>query len=152
MLVSLSPFDIPDVMRIERLPGYEAYIHSWTAEEHLAELASPDSRYFGWRTAAGLMGFAILQKYGQPGHRLRRLAVAEPGGGTGTALLRGVVDGMFRASAAEAVDLHVKPDNLRARHVYGREGFVVGGGDDLQGQGMVLTRAAWAALPRRTGP
>jgi len=150
MLVSLTPFDLPDVMRIERLPGYDDYINRWTAEEHSAELASPDVRYFGWRTAAGLQGFAILQRYRQPVIRLRRLAVVEPGAGVGTRLLHGVIDGLFKASKAEAVDLHVKPGNIRARHVYEREGFVEGGGEDLQGQGMILTRAAWAALPRRS--
>ena len=152
MLAALAPADIPEIMRIERLPGYDAYIHQWTADEHRAELASPDARYYGWRQAHGLAGFAILQRYRQPMVRLRRLAVVAPGGGIGARLLRGVVDGLFQATRAQAVDLHVKPDNDRARHVYAREGFVEGGDEDLQGQGMILTRQAWTALPRRAGP
>ena len=151
MLAALAPADVPEIMRIERLPGYDAYIHNWSAEEHLAQLTSPDARYLGWRVAHGLAGFAILQRYRKPMVRLRRLAVVEPGGGVGTALLRGVIDGLFQATRAEAVDLHVKPGNDRARHVYVREGFIDGGDEDLLGEGMILTRGAWAALPRRAG-
>lgn len=145
----LHPADIAEVMRIERLKGYDAFIHSWAAEVHAAEMASLDARYFGRRTDCGLAGFAILQKFHEPTVRLRRIAVDAPGDGQGTALLRDVVDWLFTSTNAVAVDLHVRTNNHRARHVYAREGFVEGGHDDLQGEGMILTREAWAALPRR---
>ena len=149
MLDALTPDDIAEVMRIERLPGYDAFIGAWSAEGHADEIASPDARYLGWRAGQGLAGFAIFQRFTQPVVRLRRIAVADPGGGTGTHLLRGAVDWLFAANPAEAIDLHVRPENLRARHVYGREGFVAGGADDLGGEGMILTREAWVARPRR---
>ena len=149
-LVSLSEEDLAEVMRIERLPGYDAFIHSWTAEIHATELTSADARYFGYRAGAALAGFAILQKFREPTVRLRRIAVDSPGAGAGTALLRDVVDWLFETSDAQALDLRVRPGNRRARHVYGREGFIQGGGDDLLGEGMILTRPEWAALSRRT--
>lgn len=151
MFDALTPADIPEVMRIERLPGYDAWIGCWTAQAHAEELASADARYFGWRDGGRLAGFSILQRFHEPTVRLRRIAVAEPGHGIGTPLLRAVVDWVFATSPAEAVDLHVRQQNARARHVYAREGFVVGGGDDLGSEGMILSRTAWAALPRRIG-
>jgi RimJ/RimL family protein N-acetyltransferase len=149
MLDALTPADIAEVMRIERLPGYSAFIGAWTAEAHADEMASPDARYLGWRAGRGLAGFAIFQRFTQPVVRLRRIAVEGPGGGTGTHLLRGAVDWLFETNPARAIDLHVRAENQRARHVYSREGFVVGGGDDRGEEGMVLTREAWTALPRR---
>jgi GNAT superfamily N-acetyltransferase len=145
MLDARRPDDIAEVMRIERLPGYDAFIGAWTAEGHAEEMASPDARYLGWRVEGGLAGFAIFQRFTQPVVRLRRIAVAKPGGGTGSRLLRAAVGWLFAANPADAVDLHVRTANLRARHVYGREGFVVGGGDDLGGEGMILTRRVWMA-------
>jgi RimJ/RimL family protein N-acetyltransferase len=75
--------------------------------------------------------------------------VAEPGGGVGSALFRAVVDWVFETSDAVAVDLHVRPHNARAIRVYQREGFTPGGREDLLGEGLILSREAWAALPRR---
>ena len=61
-LSPLSPADIPEVMRIERLPGYDAFVGRWDLDEHTAELASSDARYFGLRDGDRLGGFVILQK------------------------------------------------------------------------------------------
>jgi GNAT superfamily N-acetyltransferase len=145
MLAALTPEDIAEVMRIERLPGYDAYIGAWTAEAHAEEMASPAARYLGWRKAGGLEGFAILQRFLAPVARLRRLAVEQPGGGTGTALLRSVLDWVFTTTLAKAVDLHVRPENLRARAVYRREGFVSSAPDNPMAEEMILGRARWAA-------
>ena len=41
--------DIPTIMEIERTPGYENFIGTWSAEEHLARMRSPDARYIVWR-------------------------------------------------------------------------------------------------------
>ncbi len=150
-LVPLTEGDIAEIMRIERLPGYDAFIHSWTAEAHAAEMNSPDARYLGHRAGGGLVGFTILQKFREPTVRLRRIAVDAPGQGAGAALLRDLVDWLFETSQAQALDLHVVTENHRARHVYQREGFVPGGGAP-PGEGMILTRAAWAALPRKHHP
>ena len=65
-LVSLSEEDLAEVMRIERLPGYDAFIHSWTAEIHATELTSADARYFGYRAGAALAGFTILRSSASP--------------------------------------------------------------------------------------
>jgi RimJ/RimL family protein N-acetyltransferase len=149
MLTPLEDADVPEIMRIERLPGYDAFVGRWSAEEHAAERRSPEARYFAWREDGRVAGFVILQKFNEPMVRLRRIAVAEPGGGTGTRLLRAVVDWLFEATKAEAVDLHVRPEKGRARTVYRRAGCASGGAGDPAHEAMVLTREAWAALPRR---
>jgi RimJ/RimL family protein N-acetyltransferase len=149
MLTPLTDADMPEIMRIERLPGYDAFVGRWTAEEHAAEHRSPQARYFAWREDGRLVGFVILQKLTDPQVRLRRIAVADPGAGAGTRLLRAVVDEVFETTPAQAVDLQVRPENARARKVYLREGFISLGDGDPEHEQMLLTRETWAALPRR---
>ena len=145
MLVPLTPGDIPDLLRIERLPGYDAFIGQWTPEEHAAEMVSPAARYLGWREDGILTGFVIFQRFDQPVVRLRRIAVAKAGGGLGTTLLRAVVDWAFANSHAEAVDLHVRAGNDRARAVYAREGFTPSGAFEDDAEEMIVSRARWSA-------
>lgn len=140
MLVDLTPADIAECMRIERLPGYDAFVGQWTAEEHANEMASPAARYLGWRTDEGLAGFVIFQRYLDPVVRLRRIAVTQPDGGTGARLLLAVIDWLFERNPASAIDLHVRPANERAIKVYSREGFVMAQPEDDDAETMILTR------------
>jgi RimJ/RimL family protein N-acetyltransferase len=144
-LVHLSPADIPEVMRIERLPGYEEFVGRFTDEEHAAEMACAQSRYFGLREDGRLLGFVILQDLAEPRVLLRRIAVDDVGRGVGTRLLRGVLDWVFETTDAEAVTLDVYRGNPRARRVYDREGFVYEREDEVHVY-MALQRARWARL------
>lgn len=151
MLTPMTESALPDLMRLERMPGYEAFVGRWERDVHLAEMASPDARYFTWRPDGAVEGFTILQHFRQPIVRLRRIAVAAPNSGTGAALLRSVMDWVFTNTDALGLDLQVRNDNLRAKAVYHREGFVLEGeGDDASHQRMIISRDAWSALPRRT--
>jgi len=141
-LALLTKADIADVMRMERMEGYDAFIGRFTAEEHRAELASRDACYLGWREGAELLGFTILQDLNAPMVLLRRIAVAEVGRGTGTRLFRAAVDWIFAATDAEAVSLHVRPGNDRARRIYAREGFSTYSSDET-GERMSVSRAIW---------
>lgn len=145
-LSPLTTADIAEVMRIERLPGYDAFVGRWTADEHAAEMASPDARYFGLRRDGGLGGFVILQKFREPSVRLRRIAVDGVGRGTGTQVLRDIMDWVFASSDARALHLDVHVDNARARHVYEREGFVGQGLADPIHRLMEIPRERWASL------
>lgn len=146
-LAPLTPDDIPEVMRLERLPGYEAFIGRFEADEHAALMASDDARYFGVRKdVGGLSGFAILQQMREPMVLLRRIAVESPGGGAGTRLLRAVTDRIFETTPAEALELDVALGNARARHVYAREGFTEFRPPDEVHHFLKITRARWAAL------
>src|SRR5215216_2640103 len=130
VLSPLTSADIPEVMRLERLPGYDAFIGRWSAEEHAAEMASPDARYFGVRDGARLQSFLILQQFRTRQVRLRRISVGTPGGGLGTQMLREIMDWVFDNTPAEAFWLDVHVENDRARHVYEREGMKADGGCD----------------------
>ena len=147
MLVPLTADDIAEVMRIERLPGYEGFVGTWPAEEHEAERTSPDARYLGLRDGKGLAGFVIFQKVPEPVIRLRRIAVDATDRGTGTRILRAALDWAFETLPAEAITLGVARANDRARHIYLREGFVEDGEDDVHFN-MVLTRERWIQLRR----
>jgi RimJ/RimL family protein N-acetyltransferase len=149
MLAPLSPDDIAEVMRIERLPGYDAFVGRWEAEEHAAEMASPQARYFGLRSPGGLEGFAILQELDTPSVLLRRIAVEGVSRGVGGRLLQGVMDWVFHETAAEALRLDVLPENARARRAYGREGFRDDGEAVIHGLPHILMsipRGRWTAL------
>lgn len=148
-LAPLEPADIPEVMRIERLPGYEAFIGRWDLDEHTAEMASPDARYFGLRDGGGLAGFVILQKVREPSVRLRRIAVDGVERGLGTQVLREVMDRVFETTEAGALHLDVHVDNARAHHVYVREGFVEQSQFDELHRLMEIPRARWAELRGR---
>ena len=141
----LTPADIPEVMRIERRPGYDAVVGRWEAEEHAAQMASPDVRYFGLREGAGLAGFVILEEFRAPTILLRRIAVDPVDGGLGTRLLRSVMDWVFENTSAEGLKLDVALGNPRAKHVYEREGFVEYGEDEVHYL-MSIPRARWAGL------
>jgi RimJ/RimL family protein N-acetyltransferase len=147
MLVPLNADDVAEVMRIERLPGYEGFVGTWPAEEHEAERTSPDARYLGLRDGDGLAGFVIFQKVREPAIRLRRIAVGATDKGTGTRILRAALDWVFQTFPAEAITLGVARINDRARHIYLREGFVDDGEDEVHFN-MVLTRRAWAERRR----
>lgn len=149
-LSPLTPADIPEVMRLERLPGYDAFIGRFEADEHAAQMASPDVRYFGLRDGERLAGFVILQQFREPTIRLRRIAVAEPDAGRGTVLLRAIMDWVFEATPAEALKLDVALGNPRAKHVYEREGFEPYGVDDVHHL-LRIPRERWAALRGRGG-
>ena len=148
-LSPLEPADIADVMRIERLPGYDAFIGRWEADEHAAQMASPDARYFGVRDGGGLKGFVILQNFREPSIRLRRIAVDGVERGLGTAMLRQIMDWVFETTGAAALHLDVHVDNARAHHVYVREGFAEKGLHDPIHRLMVIPRERWAALRGR---
>ena len=100
----------------------------------------------------GLSGFVILQEFRAPTILLRRIAVAEPGGGVGTRLLRVVMDWVFDQTRAEALRLDVLPANARARRVYAREGFGEDGPAVIHGLPHILMsipRSRWAELRGR---
>jgi RimJ/RimL family protein N-acetyltransferase len=144
-LSPLTPADIPEVMRIERLPGYDAVVGRFTVEEHAEQFASPDACYFGLRDGERLAGFVIMQEIRQPTVVLRRIAVGQPERGVGTRLVRGVMDWTFQSTSAQALKLDVHLDNARAKHVYEREGFRQYDQDEVH-YFMRIQRERWVEL------
>ena len=124
------PADIAAIRSIEGDPRYEGLVGRWSEAQHLAEVAKPGSRYFTLRDAAdGVLGFALLQGFGDSDRKLhlKRIAVREPGQGHGSALLRAVLDHVYATSETNRIDLDVFLGNDRARATYEKAGFQVEG-------------------------
>ena len=108
-----TPDDIPALMAIERLPGYDQLVGRWEEDKHRAKMADPATLYFALRAGGALAGFAIVLNLDDPSKRahLKRIAVAEPGRGDGARLLRGLIDHLFIETETNRLDLDVFVDN-----------------------------------------
>jgi ribosomal protein S18 acetylase RimI-like enzyme len=117
--------DIDAIMRIERLPGYEVWISSWTRAQHEARLTAPDEAMMVWDVAGAVRGVAILQKLDHPTTvQLRTIAIDAPGEGLGRPFVRAVIEHVFTTTPAHRLELDTSAENPRARHVYETLGFV----------------------------
>jgi RimJ/RimL family protein N-acetyltransferase len=118
--------DLGSVMAIERSPDYELYVARSDEEEHRAMLTLPSLAYrVGVGQSGEIEAFAILRGLGDPHLNLylRRVAVARPGQGLGTAFLSLVLDEAFGPMGAERFHLDCFADNLRAQRSYEKLGF-----------------------------
>jgi RimJ/RimL family protein N-acetyltransferase len=127
--IPATPEDIPAIMAIERGSGFEELVGRWPAAEHEAEMARPGSRYFLWKPAEAILGFALIQDLDSPHDAacLKRIAVAEPGNGIGGLLLEALLDWLFTSRSIHRLSLGVFPENERAIRAYRRLGFVAEG-------------------------
>jgi ribosomal protein S18 acetylase RimI-like enzyme len=119
--------DIPLIMAIERIPGFDRLVGRWSEEDHLAALGAPGYAYLLGMNAAGeRAAFAIIRDLNDAHGNvcLKRIAVAVPGQGTGSRFLHLVVRWVFTKTDAYRLWLDVIADNARARHVYLSHGFV----------------------------
>ena len=111
-------------MAIERMPGFERHVGRSDEAEHRVMIASPAYAY-RLGGGAGVEAFAILSGLGDP-HRnlyLKRVAVARPGQGLGTAFLSLVLDEAFGPMGAERFYLDCFADNARAQAAYRKLGM-----------------------------
>jgi RimJ/RimL family protein N-acetyltransferase len=118
--------DIGAVMATERSPDYERYVGRSEEEEHRAMLSSPSHAYrLGVGESGAVEAFAVLRGLGDPHLNLylKRIAVARPGQGVGTAFLSLVLDEAFGPMGAERFHLDCFTDNVRAQRAYTKLGF-----------------------------
>ena len=117
--------DIPVIMALERLDGYEPLVGRWEADVHVVEIKNPANRYLVAREGNEVVAFAILQGVTTPHRciRLRRIIARNPQRGVGSAFLRSVLDICFNELDGHRVELLVHLDNERARKVYAKIGF-----------------------------
>jgi ribosomal protein S18 acetylase RimI-like enzyme len=124
-----------------------------------AYCADPAARLLIWEDAGYPAGFALFCTVGDLSGavELRRLALAEAGGGRGQAFLRLLLDHGFGTLGAARVWLDASSENARAMRTYERAGFTLEGrlrqhwyrpalgrAVDLMLYGML--RAEWEAL------
>ncbi len=118
--------DIGAMMAIERSPDYELYVARSEEEGHRAMLSSPSHAYrVGVGRSGTIEAFAVLRGLGDPHLNLylKRIAVARPGLGVGTAFLGLVLDEAFGPLGAERFHLDCFADNFRAQRSYEKLGL-----------------------------
>jgi len=124
-VLTATDADIPVIMVLERLDGYEQLVGRWEADRHALEIKNSSNKYLVAREANEIVAFAILQGLTSPNRcvRVRRLIARNPQRGTGSTFLRSVLDLCFGELAMHRVELLVHLDNERARRVYAKIGF-----------------------------
>jgi RimJ/RimL family protein N-acetyltransferase len=118
--------DIGAVMAIERSPDFEHCVGRSEEAEHRAMLASPSHAYrLGIGESGAVEAFAILRDLDDSHGNvyLKRVAVARPGRGLGTAFLRLVLDEAFGPMGTDRFHLDCFAENARAQRVYRKLGF-----------------------------
>jgi RimJ/RimL family protein N-acetyltransferase len=117
--------DIPTIMQLERLDGYDRVVGRWEAAQHASEIENASNRYFVGLEANEIVAFAILQNVGAANRsiRLRRIISRNPGRGIGSRFLQSILAICFNELGAHRVDLFVHMENERARRVYAKAGF-----------------------------
>jgi RimJ/RimL family protein N-acetyltransferase len=117
--------DIDTIMTIERRPGYEHLVRRSARSIHDALINDPGHAYLLGLDNGEIIGFAILRDIGseQGGLYLKRIAVADPGRGDGSALLGAVIDWGFSLGSSHRFHLDHFADNHRAHRAYEKCGL-----------------------------
>ena len=121
-----TPADLPEIMEIERQPGFENLVGRSSAEFHARAIVDPDYAYLAGLDANSVIaGFAILRDLTNPmGNTcLKRLAARTPGSGFGKPFLLEVIAWAFMQTNTHRFWLDHIITNDRARHVYERSGL-----------------------------
>lgn len=120
------PSDIPILMQLERLDGYDILVGRWDADQHAKEITAASNRYFVGSEGDEIVAFSILQNVGSSNRciRIRRIIAKTPGRGDGSRFLQSNLAICFDELGAHRVELLVHLRNERARRVYARAGFV----------------------------
>lgn len=158
MLRVAKAADLPEIMEIERQPGFEHLVGRSTLEFHTRAMADPDHAYLvGLAPDGRIEGFAILRDVENPQHNtcLKRLAVRVPGSGFGKPFLGDVIAWVFENTETHRLWLDHIITNDRARHVYEENGFVregisreayaLPGGSRIDLAVMSILRREWLA-------
>lgn len=121
-----SSADIPFLMSTERQPGYDRLVGRFTEQEHRANLADNTAAYQIAVNDDGIgLGFVFFRTLDDVHNNLyiKRVIVASPDQGTGTAMMRLALNWAFSETGAQRIWLTHLPENLRARALYTKLGF-----------------------------
>jgi RimJ/RimL family protein N-acetyltransferase len=123
------PDDFGYVRGLTQHPDYMPFISDDDEAALAAHLANPAHRLLIWQGDQGPAGFALFCEIGDPSGRieLRRLALAQTGGGAGAAFLAALMAYAFDDLGAARLWLDASGENPRAQAVYARAGFALEG-------------------------
>lgn len=129
MLRPATSADFPFIRALAQRPENAPFI---TDEDDAAlgrYLADPASRLCIWEESGEAAGFALYCQMDEPSGavELRRLALAETGGGRGLAFLKALTDHGFAELGAKRVWLDASGENPRAARVYEKAGYKLEG-------------------------
>lgn len=123
--------DLDFVLAAERSAENRDLVGQWSLAQHQSALSDLDIKHLIVEDAhtQRALGYIILAGITSPNESIefRRIVVAEKGRGYGKQALRLVKQLVFEQIGAHRLWLDVLATNLRARHVYEYEGFVVEG-------------------------
>ena len=124
-----TPADFPFIRALAQNPTYAPFITD-EDEAALADyLTDPTARLCIWEDHGQPAGFALFCEIGHPTGRveLRRLALAQTGGGRGVAFVKALTDHAFTSLNAARVWLDASGENARACHLYAKLGYTLEG-------------------------
>jgi RimJ/RimL family protein N-acetyltransferase len=156
-IVRAASADIPFIMTCERMEGYERLVGRSEESWHRDALAGDAYTYLLALRRDAPIGFTILRGWDAPEQvtHIKRIAVVEPGCGTGKAFLNLILDKVFGETQAHRLSLGLFPENLRARRAYEGVGFkpegvsrgsAYFGGVNRDELVMAILRPEWRAL------
>jgi diamine N-acetyltransferase len=119
--------DLGFVLEVERHPDNASLVGQWSREEHATVISRPDREH--WVIAASGSGAPVgyLIAYDLTalgcGVYVKRIVVAQKGGGLGRKALGQFAGHAFGELSAPYVWLAVYPENVRGQHCYRAVGF-----------------------------
>jgi RimJ/RimL family protein N-acetyltransferase len=141
MLRELDAAYIDEIMRLEADPIAGQFIQAYSRERHVEEFARPDIRYLGIETDSvppQLDGFILLKLEKESSVEFRRIVVAKKNKGTGRKAIDALHVYCRERLNASRIWLDFFENNLRAKHVYLRAGYVPSGESELNGRRLII--------------
>lgn len=124
-LRTANPADFPFIRRLAQDPANAPFITDEDEAGLAAYLADPTARLMIWQDGGQPAGFVLWCGVGQPAGvvELRRLALAQTGGGRGLGFVRALTDYGFETLGAQKIWLDASGENARAARVYHQAGY-----------------------------
>lgn len=123
--------DLDFVLAAENLEGNREFVGQWTRIQHRVAFSGRRNLHGIIETVADnkKVGYVIISEINNPAGsvNLKRIVITEKGQGYGHIVLNMVKQLAFERLHAHRLWLDVKDFNVRARHLYESEGFVVEG-------------------------
>ncbi len=125
MLRPATAADFAFIRAVAGSPDHAPFITDEDETALAAYLGDPAARLLIWEAEGRKAGFALFCEIGEPSGRveLRRLALAEVGGGQGQVFIRALVGHGFARLNARRLWLDASGENPRALRTYERAGF-----------------------------
>lgn len=116
--------DIPFVLQLHALDHVRDHLEAPSADRVRAALEAGSPVQIIIESAGRPLGLMLLDYHDDWLVELRRLAVAEPKRGIGSAAMRWAIRHAFSERRANRINLEVTSRNVPARRLYERSGFV----------------------------